>query len=257
MLEVVSISEYSKTAADEGQSTAHKAASARRGGLVHGTRVATTRGWKSVEHLVAGDLVRTLDNGFRPVRRIQVDRVVVPGEETRAAHLPVLVPARTTYNGRPVWLMPEQGIAVEKQKLQRGTNGISVLPARVLSGMGRVISRTPAQVFDVTSLFFDEDQVIFIEGGFQAFCPTGRMASSPAQSVRAYDVVASRDASVIAEKLDHLSDVSIFANPLGALPAPIPQDPIFPIRPHAGVRRPGRPGRPAEPVLVLLQEWRV
>lgn len=254
VLEVVSVSGYSKRE-DRGQEAfSGKSMSARRGGLLHGTKVATTGGWKPVETLVAGDLVRTLDHGFQEVRRVCVDRIVVPGDERRAEHLPVLVPSRAAYNGRPVWLMPEQGMALDQGKLGLGVKGISIVPARMLSGVGRLQSQTPAQTFDVTALFFDQDEVVFIEGGFQAYCPAGRMVAALGPE-SAYQVADAEDADLLIEAVAIKGDISPFANPLGALPAPIPQEPIFPIRPPSGIRRPGRPGRPNAPALFLRPEW--
>lgn len=254
MLELVSVSGYSKQE-DRGQGAfSGTAVSVRRGGLLHGTKVATTSGWKPVERLVAGDLVRTLDHGFRELRRVCVDRIVVPGDERRAEHLPVLVPSRAAYNGRPVWLMPEQGMALDQGKLGLGIEGLAVLPARMLSGVGRLRSGTPAQTFDVTSLFLDQDEVVFIEGGFQAYCPAGRMIGA-AGATSTYEVADPEDADLLIEAVAIRGDISAFANPLGALPAPIPQEPIFPIRPPLGIRRPGRPGRPTMPALFLRPEW--
>ncbi len=254
MLEVVSVSGYSKQKDRGLRAFSGTAVSVRRGGLLHGTKVATTSGWKPVERLVAGDLVRTLDHGFCELRRASVDRIVVPEDERRAEHLPVLVPSRAAYNGRPVWLMPEQGMALDQGKLGLGVEGISIVPARMLSGVAQLQSRAPAQTFDVTSLFFDDDEVVFIEGGFQAYCPAGRMTGA-AGATGTYQVADAEDADLLIDAVAIKGDISPLANPLGALPAPVPQDPIFPIRPQVGVRRPGRPGRPDVPALFLRPEW--
>ncbi|EEE37777.1 hypothetical protein RKLH11_1614 [Rhodobacteraceae bacterium KLH11] len=250
----MSVSGYSKRDENGQQVFSEGAVSARRGGLLHGTKIATTIGWKPVERLVAGDLVRTLDHGFQELRRVCVDQIVVPGDERRPDHLPVLVPSRAAYNGRPVWLMPEQGMALDQGKLGVGVDGLRVIPARMLSGVGRLKSDMPAQSFDVTSLFFDRDELVFIEGGFQAYCPSGRMNAISSGN---YEVADAEDADILMEVVAKKGDVSAFANPLGALPAPVPQEPMFPIRPALGVRRPGRPGRPTAPVLYLRSEWQV
>ncbi|NOD35993.1 hypothetical protein GS624_06685 [Ruegeria sp. HKCCD5849] len=230
---------------------------ARRGGFLQGTKIATTSGWKPVERIAVGDLVRTLDHGFKEVRRISTSTVVIPADERRAEYLPIFVPARAAFNGRPVWLMPEQGMALSLSKIDEGAEGISVVPARVLNGAGRMMSQAPGSSFEVSSLFFDEDQVIFVEGGLQAFCPSGRFSMRGTAQVQAYKVVDETAAEDLVNSIAIKGDMSALANPLGALPAPIPQDPIFPIRPPSGVRRPGRPGRPNAPVLFLRPEWQI
>ncbi len=255
MLEVVSISDVSEFYDEVDLPVDPDAVSARRGGFLHGTKIATTSGWKLIERLVVGDLVRTLDHGFKEVRRVSTNRVNIPAGESRAAYLPVFVPARAAYNGRPVWLMPEQGMALDLGKLDLTADGFSVLPARILNGSCRFSSQSPGASFDVVSLFFDQDEVIFIEGGLQAYCPSGRFRLARSEGQERYAVLEEDEAVALAEEVAKCGDVSALANPLGALPAPIPQDPIFPIRPAVGIRRPGRPGRPNTPVLFLRPEW--
>ena len=255
MFEVVSVSGFSDQSGDVDFADPNKAVNARRGGLLHGTKVATTSGWKLIERVAVGDLVRTLDNGFREVRRISTCCVVIPADETRADYMPIFVPARATYNGRPVWLMPEQGMALDLGKLDPDAAGVSVIPARMLNGACRMSAQVPGSSFQVTTLFFDTDEVIFVEGGLQAFCPAGRFSARSAQEHAPYRVADEQTATALVNSIAIRGDVSALANPLGALPAPIPQEPIFPIRPPSGMRRPGRPGRPNAPVLFLRPEW--
>lgn len=255
MLEVVSFSDVSEYYDESNLPIDPDAVSARRGGFLHGTKVATTSGWKLIERLVVGDLVRTLDHGFKEVRRVSTSRVNIPAGESRPAYLPIYVPARAAYNGRPVWLMPEQGVALDLGKIDLTDDGFSVVAARVLNGTCRFSSQTPGSSFEITTLFFDQDEVIFIEGGLQAYCPSGRFRLARSEGQDRYAVLDEDAATALAAKVAQLGDISALANPLGALPAPIPQDPIFPIRPAVGIRRPGRPGRPNAPVLFLRPEW--
>lgn len=257
VLEVVSFSEFSDQPVEADHNNLDQAVNARRGGLLHGTKVATTSGWKLIERIAVGDLVRTLDNGFREVRRVSTCCVVIPANETRADYVPIFVPARAAYNGRPVWLMPEQGMAIDLAKLDPEADGVSVIPARLLNGSCRMSSQVPGSSFQVTTLFFDTDEVIFIEGGLQVYCPAGRFGMGGAGEQAPYQVAEDAAAAALIASIAVRGDVSVLANPLGALPAPIPQDPIFPIRPPAGLRRPGRPGRPNSPVLFLRSEWRI
>ncbi|WP_170561512.1 Hint domain-containing protein [Ruegeria atlantica] len=222
---------------------------ARRGGFVHGTKISTDRGWQTVENLQAGDLIRTLDNGFKAVSRVSTDCIAIPASETKPENLPVRVPSNTLYNGAPVWLMPEQGVALDNTKFNSGpiTLPISmpVVPARVLSGTFRLSSSAPSLLFEVCSLFFEQDEVIYIEGGLRAFCPAGRFGSNSRPANASYKVVDAERTEDLIDMVAHCRDIAVLANSLGAVPAPIMEHPIFPVRPVKGARRPGRPGRPA------------
>ncbi len=249
MFEVVSVSDFSDLSENSDATVPRDAVTARRGGLLHGTKVATNNGWKPVERIVAGDHIRTLDHGFKEVRRVSINRVTVPLGETRAENLPVFVPARVTDNGRPVWLMPEQGIAVDLNRLDPETQGLSVVPARLLSGKCQLKSRAPGSSFAVSTLFLEQDEVICVEGGLQAYCPSGRFNMHTASDHKLYSVADEDTAIAYVNMIATKGDLSALAHSLGALPAPIPQEPVFPIRPPRGVRRPGRPGRPDTSVL--------
>ncbi|NVO55821.1 Hint domain-containing protein [Rhodobacteraceae bacterium B1Z28] len=251
----MSFSGFSDQSGNVDQTNAGDAVNARRGGFVHGTKVATTSGWKLVERIIVGDLVRTLDHGFKEVRRVSTSWVSISDGETRAEYLPIFVPARAAYNGRPVWLMPEQGLALDLSKTDPETDGFSIVPARMLSGRCRLTSQAPGPSLEVSTLFFDKDEVIFVEGGLQAYCPSGRFSMRTEPNHPSYQVAEEDAAVTLIESIANRGDMSALANPLGALPAPIPQEPIFPIRPPAGIRRPGRPGRPEAPALFLRSEW--
>lgn len=244
MLEVMSISGFYDSPTDQKTVHPQDAVSVRRGGFLHGTKVATISGWKPVELLTAGDPVRTLDNGFQEIRRVSKDFVSVPADEERQDFLPVQVPPRAAHNGRTVWLMPEQGMAVAASGGRMNKEDVVVVPARLLSGHFSFQSQSPAQGFEVTSLFFDRDEIVFLEGGFQAYCASCRIGALTGPSDETYAVLDDQYAEALVVSISNAGQLSALANPLGALPAPIPQKPVFPVRPPSGIRRPGRPGRP-------------
>lgn len=255
VLQVMSVSNFSSQHDDREQAHQQAGLNARRGGFLHGTKLATTSGWKPVERIVVGDLVRTLDHGFKEVRRISGHQIQIDAQETRDEYLPVYVPVQAAFNARPVWLMPEQGVAVNLGKIDPGTSGHSVVPARMFSGKCRMSSQAPGLMFQVCTLYFDEAEVIFLEGGLQAFCPPGGFGSGAGASPSGYHVAEGDEAVTLAHSVASRGDMSALANPLGALPAPISQDTIVPTRPVRGKRRPGRPGRPPLPTLFLRPEW--
>ena len=249
VLNVQSVLSYDAVPSNQEQDNPSVSMNARRGGFFHGTKIATDNGWKPVERLQAGDLVRTMDNGFRAVSRVATDYISVPANETNSDNLPVRVPSNTLYNGRSVWLMPEQGVALDDTKLRTGPImlpiSMPVVPARVLSGTFRLTSGTPSSFFDVCSLFFDQDEVIYIEGGLRAYCPAGRFGTNSRPENASYRVIEAEKTDELVDLVAHSRDIAVLANSLGSLPAPIMQNPIFPVRPAKGTRRPGRPGRPA------------
>jgi len=248
LLKVESILGFSERPGYQNRGEPSSALNARRGGLVHGTKVATKGGWKLVEELRLGDLVRTVDNGFQKICRISTDCITVAANESKPENMPVRVPSNAAYNGRPVWLMPEQGVALDNTRLDHDPNARTacqpVVSARLLSGMFRITSDTPASYFDVSSLFFDEDEVIYIEGGFRAYCPSGRFSAHSIRTAASYEVVGEQAAADLIYLTGRRGDVGVLANSLGSLPAPIFDHPIVPVRPVRGTRRPGRPGRP-------------
>ena len=248
MLKIQSVIDFAEGSEYQGSTEPQTALNARRGGLVHGTKVSTKSGWKLVEDLQAGDLVRTLDNGFQPINRVATDCITVPPGETNAENMPIRVPSNAAYNGRPVWLMPEQGVALDNTKLDHDPItlpvNLPVVSARLLAGMFRITSNAPATYFDISTLFFDQDEVIYIEGGFRAYCPAGRFGSSGLSGGASYEVVAGEAAAGLIYLTTRCGDIGVLANSLGSVPAPVFDHPIVPVRPVRGARRPERPGRP-------------
>lgn len=229
----------------------------RRAGLLHGTRVATNKGWKVIESVVPGDLVRTIDHGFREVQRVSDDDVSMPRGSVSDEFKPIHFPERAAYNTRPIWVLPEQGFAIDQWKIGFDGDALAVIPARMLNGVFGISARVPSLDFQVSSLFFEFDEIIYIEGGLQAFCPSCQVTQrrKASSNTANYFVPEERQALALVERVAVEGEASIIANPLGSLPAPIPQDPILPVRPAGISRRPGRPGRPSIPALFLRSDW--
>ena len=223
---------------------------------MHGTRVLTYGGWVPVEALTPGDLVRTADNGFQPLRRVSQDLISVPADETRPDFLPVRVPAGAAYNKRTVWLMPEQGIAVAASWLDAQPSDSAIVAARLLSGSFAFGSAMPATRFPVTTLFFDQDEIICIEGGLRAYfpgCRIGGRARTTGQS--GYPVLDEESGAALVASVAAARDLSALACPVSGSAVSVPRAPVVPVRPVRGERRAGRPGRPRLPALLLRADW--
>nr|WP_170605029.1 Hint domain-containing protein [Ruegeria arenilitoris] len=251
VLKVVSLPDSSVQSVSIQRAVSQRAVSARRGGFVHGTKIATPEGWKSVEHMAPGDLVRTLNDGVREIRRISTDTVAIPSGETRAECLPVHVPSQAVGNKRPVWLLPEQGVAMKLKKLDSSMSGLSIVPARLLGGKGELRSHAPATMFEVTTLFFDQAEVIIIEGGLLAYCTACRFRRQAAVGQPTYEVLGDDAAAEYIEAMARNGNFSAITDPSVAPPKVIHKNSVSPMRPTLGVRRSGRPGRPSATVLVM------
>lgn len=141
-------------------------------GIRSGTRVASNLGWRSVEALSPGDKVLTFDHGMRKV--LEVRRQVawndawdVPGE-----HWQMHVPAGVLGNRVPLQLMPDQGVLIESDEADaRYGDPFAVVPARALEGMCGVVRAAPTYGEEIITLIFEDDEVVYAEGGMLIHCP--------------------------------------------------------------------------------------
>lgn len=144
-------------------------------GLISGTMVATAQGWRCVDTLAAGDEVLTFDNGLYPLKQIQHRRVSLDQTGNDAMMTPIYVPRDAMGNRFPLWLRADQGILLEHDLVEDALGDpFAVLPACTLEGY-RGITRSATQVhMDLVQLTFDEDEVVYVEDGMLAYCPSKR-----------------------------------------------------------------------------------
>lgn len=133
-------------------------------GLVAGTRIATAMGWRAVEAIAVGDLVLTFDNGLQPVVAVTRTPIATPLRPSSQT-MPVVVPAGALGNATPMTLTAEQRVVVESDAAEDlFGDPFAVLKARDLVGYAG-IAQDVAQVHDVLTLHFAEDQVLHADGG--------------------------------------------------------------------------------------------
>jgi len=133
-----------------------------------GTMIETARGPIAVEHLVQGDMVRTVDNGFQPLRWVGVSEV---GQRMLLAH-PHLAPIRILAGAlgpdrpaRDLRLSPQHRVVVSGPEVDLHFGHAEVLvPALALLGRAGVAQEDAAEGVTYLHLLFDRHEVILAEG---------------------------------------------------------------------------------------------
>ena len=143
-------------------------------GLLVGTRVATSQGWRDVGALQEGDLVLTFDSGLQPVTGLV--RTPIWSGETACPKTfwPLLIPAGALENAKSLRVLPRQGVVLESDLAEEVLGDpLALIPAQALDGVRGIERVDPDETPDVINLQFDADQVIFAQQGALLFCPAG------------------------------------------------------------------------------------
>lgn len=140
-------------------------------GIVAGTQVATSMGWRPVEAIAAGDMVMTFDHGLRPVVSVKRTQLWL-GQGHCPDHLqPLAVPAGALGNKRPLLLLPEQTVLVESDMAEAMFGDpFALIPAAALEGYRGIDRITPHQRVEVVVLEFEEDEVVYANGCGMMHC---------------------------------------------------------------------------------------
>lgn len=169
-------------------------------GLVSGTRVATSIGWRTVEAIAPGDMALTFDGGMQVVRRI-TRSVLWSSERNCPAHLwPLQVPVGALGNQDEMLLLPEQIVMVESDAAEElFGDPFALIPAAALKGFRGITPVKPHTEIVVYTLYFDEEQIVFACSGALFHCPSNDQASllDMCQSDTIYEALGSRDAAVL------------------------------------------------------------
>lgn len=140
-------------------------------GIISGTKVATTIGWRPVEAIAAGDMVLTFDGGLQPVAEVR-RRVVWGGGREDHRHWPLHVPAGAMGNARPMLLLPDQTVLVESDAAEELTGDpFALIPARALDGFRGIAPAAPAMRLEIVQLAFETDEIVFANVGALVYCP--------------------------------------------------------------------------------------
>lgn len=148
--------------------------------FVKGTLIKTARGEVPIEYLRKGDMVFTLDSGYRPVQWIGARTVHVTN-----ATAPILFKPGTTGNDRPLMVSPNHRMLLRSTQADLLFGNSEVLiPAKHMTKMRGVSRVWPAQVTYVHVLF-DSHQIICANGAMsESFHPGAQALSALEQDTR-------------------------------------------------------------------------
>lgn len=145
------------------------------GGLLAGTHVASNLGWRPVEALAVGDKVLTFDHGMQPITELYRETSVTGDGAVSSLRAPIYIPADALNNRAPMWMMPDQGVLVESDVIERQFGEpFAVVPACTLDGYRGISRVPPATRMELVLPRFADDQVIYIEAGALGYCPVQR-----------------------------------------------------------------------------------
>lgn len=141
------------------------------GGMLAGTKVATSLGWRPVQAVAAGDLVLTFDNGMQRVSHVQTHILDLPQHTFDAEDCPLYVPAGALGNLADLIVMPGQSVLVESDLAEDMLGDAFVaVSASALVGIDGIRPVLPADRFTVVTLHFARDEAIFGAGGVLFVC---------------------------------------------------------------------------------------
>lgn len=171
-------------------------------GLMAGTHVASNLGWRRVDALGVGDKVLTFDSAMQPIVEIRREVLWVDASEVPERMWPVTIPAGAMGNRCDLSLLPDQGLLVESEAAADALGDpFAVVPSLALNGVRGIRRTPPLHQIEVVTLFFAQDEVIYVEGGALAYCPhLGCLVSDPlGQTGILYDVLSLHDAAFLVQ----------------------------------------------------------
>ncbi|WP_299547066.1 Hint domain-containing protein [uncultured Tateyamaria sp.] len=170
-------------------------------GLLAGTRVATSMGWRAVDALAVDDLILTFDAGLQPLVEVRRDIFWTANAAVPSAYYSVFVPAGTLGNSADLELLPDQGVLVESDAAcDAFGDPFAVIAAKSLEGYRGIRRVAPRTQIEIITLVFAEEQVVYAEGGALLHCPRNIMhLDDLGAAMPGYDVIPTRDAAFLVE----------------------------------------------------------
>ncbi len=149
--------------------------------FVRGTMIDTKHGEIAIEDLAEGDLVRTADNGFQPIRWIGSTTVSGRGKSA-----PILVKKGALRNMRDLRLSPAHRVLLQSWQVEVlfGTPEMLVSVASLVNDSSIIVQKTDK--VEYFHLMFDQHQIIYSEGAAtESFHPGEMDLGTMANAARA------------------------------------------------------------------------
>lgn len=132
-----------------------------------GCLIETNQGMIAIEHLCVGDLVKTRDCGYQPIRWIGERSVVAAGKMT-----PIVFAKGVIGNQRELVVSPEHRVLIEGARVELLFAEDAVLVAAKHLVDGDMIYRRTGGDVTYYHFMFDQHQIVYSEGvGSESFLP--------------------------------------------------------------------------------------
>ncbi len=141
-------------------------------GLVSGTFVGTSMGWRDVAAVAVGDQVLTFDRGLQTVASVTHQQVSTRGSDSAIDSWLVHVPVGVLGNAEAITLLPSQPVMIETDIAEEiFGDPFVVVTALALAGFGGITQVPPSTTTHIITLAFDRDEVVFANAGSLLVCP--------------------------------------------------------------------------------------
>ena len=174
-------------------------------GLVTGTRMATSIGWRAVEAIAPGDMALTFDGGMQQVRRV-TRSILWSSPKNCPEHLwPMEVPAGALGNQRVMRILPEQNVLVESDAAEECFGDpFALIPAAALTGFHGIARVKPHEEVVVYTIHFNSEQIVFACSGALFHCPSDNQGSllHTQESDSHYEALPMNEAALLVECME-------------------------------------------------------
>jgi hypothetical protein len=165
-------------------------------GLLHGSLVETSSGWRRVETVRPGMSVGTYDGGFRTVTEVRVETIpAITGGDL------VHIPGGVLGNCTDLVLPAAQNVMIESHAVELVLGDAAVLvPAAALVGLRGIERRMAVRSTSSVCLSFGSEEIIFVNSGLMVQCPAQPAVGPAVSDFRVLDAAAARAlAEIIAD----------------------------------------------------------